>query len=195
MNRNRKMAMTAAAAGMAAVLGVSPVMAAENGISKEETVYVNADANGNVQEVIVSDWLKNSGTETAVSDVSELENIKNVKGDETFTQDGTEITWNTEDKDIYYQGTSTKDLPVSVNIRYYLDGEEITAQELAGKSGHAKLIHHNILAFYGFQRIRQVTKHIIIHPCCSKSHGRWDKKQNTDKNDQFPVFCYPSSYF
>ena len=75
---------------MAAVLGTTPVIAAaqeaDNGISKEETVYVNATAEGEIKDITVSDWLKNSGSaEGDVSDVSDLEGIKNVKGDETFT--------------------------------------------------------------------------------------------------------------
>ena len=102
---------------MAAVLGTTPVIAAaqeaDNGVSKEETVYVNATAEGEVKDITVSDWLKNSGSaEGDVSDVSDLEGIKNVKGDETFTQDGDKVTWNTDSSDIYYQGTSNKELPV-----------------------------------------------------------------------------------
>ena len=80
MNRNKKITKITVAAGMAAVLGVNPVsaaeQAAENQISKEETVYVNADSDGSVQEIIVSDWLKNSGGEGEVEDFSDLENIK-----------------------------------------------------------------------------------------------------------------------
>lgn len=58
----------------------------ENAVSKEETVYVNATAEGEVKDITVSDWLKNSGSADGdVSDVSDLEGIKNVKGDETFT--------------------------------------------------------------------------------------------------------------
>ena len=60
----------------------------------------------------VSDWLKNSASAGDLSDVSDLKDIKNVKGDETFSQNGDKLTWNTDDKDIYYQGTTTKDLPV-----------------------------------------------------------------------------------
>ena len=111
MNRNKKILNVTMAAGMAAVLGTTPVIAAaqeaDNGISKEETVYVNATAEGEIKDITVSDWLKNSGSaEGDISDVSDLEGIKNVKGDETFTQDGDKVTWNTDSSDIYYQGTS-----------------------------------------------------------------------------------------
>ena len=110
MNRNKKILNVTMAAGMAAVLGTTPVIAAaqeaDNGVSKEETVYVNATAEGEIKDITVSDWLKNSGSaEGDVSDVSDLEGIKNVKGDETFTQDGDKVTWNTDSSDIYYQET------------------------------------------------------------------------------------------
>ena len=54
--------------------------------SKEETVYVISGADGAVQKLIVSDWLKNTGKETTLSDLSELTDITNVKGEESFTQ-------------------------------------------------------------------------------------------------------------
>ena len=63
MNRNRKKAVAASVAvGMTMVMGVSPVLAANTDISKEETVYVNAAADGTPQEITVSDWLKNSAS-------------------------------------------------------------------------------------------------------------------------------------
>ena len=59
MNRNRKKAVAASVAvGMTMVLGVSPVLAANTDISKEETVYVNAAADRTPQEITVSDRLK-----------------------------------------------------------------------------------------------------------------------------------------
>ena len=121
MNRNKKILNATMAAGMVAVLGTTPILAAtqdtENAVSKEETVYVNATAEGEVKDITVSDWLKNSGSADGdVSDVSDLEGIKNVKGDETFTQDGENVTWNTDSSDIYYQGTSNKELPVDMKI-------------------------------------------------------------------------------
>ena len=77
MNRNKKILNVTMAAGMAAVLGTTPVIAAaqeaDNGVSKEETVYVNATAEGEIKDITVSDWLKNSGSaEGDISDVSDL---------------------------------------------------------------------------------------------------------------------------
>ena len=145
MNRNRKKAAAATlAAGMAVVLGAGTVMAAastgDNGLQKEETVYVNTTAGGEVTDVTVSDWLKNSGSVSGnLTDESILKEIKNVKGDETFTENGDQLTWNTAGEDIYYQGTTDKELPVSVKLTYFLDGKEVKPDELKGKSGHLKI--------------------------------------------------------
>ena len=151
MNRNHmlKRKMTAGlAVGMAVAVGSVPMVMAANtantkdsssSVSKEETVYVNADASGNPQEITVSNWLKNAGSESSVEDQSDLTNIKNVKGDETFSDNGGSLTWNTDGSDIYYQGQSNKDLPVSVKFTYLLDGQEMQPQDLVGKSGHLQI--------------------------------------------------------
>lgn len=102
---------------------------------KEETVYVVANADGSANNVIVSEWLKNKDGSDTLKDASDLKDITNVKGDETFTQNGEEITWDAKGNDIYYQGTTDKELPVTEKITYYLDGEEMTPEEIAGKSG------------------------------------------------------------
>ncbi len=107
--------------------------------AKEETVYLITDANGNVNQTIVSNWLKNGSANAEIKDVSELSEIENVKGDETFTQNGNEIIWQANGQDIYYRGTTTKEAPISEKVTYYLDGKEISPQELAGKSGKVKI--------------------------------------------------------
>ena len=103
---------------------------------KEETVYLISDASGNVQETIVSEWLKNTNGSDELVDVSSLSDIVNVKGDEGFTQDGSKLTWESGGSDIYYQGTSDAEAPVAVKVSYKLDGKDITPDELEGKSGH-----------------------------------------------------------
>ncbi len=113
---------------------VSPTHSSEAG--KEETVYVLADATGTINQVIVSDWLKNSDGGHSLMDCSDLKDIRNVKGYETYeTDENGNIVWNAQGSDIYYQGTTDKEVPIKVQISYKLDGREITPEELAGKSG------------------------------------------------------------
>ena len=117
-----------------------PVAASESTADKEETVYVKTDANGEEKTVIVSDWLKNFSGEAKIKDATDLTDVENVKGNETYKRGKKDsITWNANGKDIYYQGETTKELPVGVNITYYLDGKEIQPSELAGKSGKVKI--------------------------------------------------------
>lgn len=108
----------------------------ESPVDKEETVYVLAGADGDPNQVIVSDWLKNPDSSDTIEDYTELTDVKNVKGDQDYTADGNgQYVWNADGSDIYYQGTTEKELPIGVHISYLLDGKEISGEELAGKSG------------------------------------------------------------
>ncbi|MGN0350425.1 MAG: hypothetical protein ACI4ES_02150 [Roseburia sp.] len=111
------------------------VSVSEKEIGKEETVYVISDSKGVAQQTIVSDHLINNDDKDVLEDASTLKDITNVKGDETFTQNGNKLTWQADGNDIYYQGTSTEETPVTQKITYYLDGKEIEPEDLAGKSG------------------------------------------------------------
>lgn len=111
----------------------------EKDVYKDETVYVFADANGNTDSILVNEKLKNTDGAATLSDKTDLQDIVNVKGDETYTQDGDTITWEAGGKDICYQGTTDKALPVDVKVTYYLDGREITPEQLVGQSGNVKI--------------------------------------------------------
>lgn len=115
---------------------IESIIDSEFEAGKEETVYVLASADGTINKVIVSDWLKNPNHLDLLEDVSELDNIENVKGYETYTINPDNMkVWEADGNDIYYQGTTDKKLPVDVAISYKLDGKSVSAAELAGKSG------------------------------------------------------------
>lgn len=103
---------------------------------KDETVYVLASADGTVDKIIVSDWVQNTCGVDLIDDVTRLTGIENVKGDETYTLGGdNSCVWDARGNDIYYQGEIDKELPVSIAVSYTLDGQSITPDELAGRSG------------------------------------------------------------
>lgn len=112
---------------------------AAGSVTKTETVYVNLKANGDVSKVSVSDWLHTDKSEVYVDDMSDLENITNVKSKVTPVTDGEKLRWNMPDTDLYYSGTTDRELPISVQLKYYLDGKEIKPEDLAGKSGEVKI--------------------------------------------------------
>ena len=112
----------------------------EKKIEKDETVYVIAGADGSVQKIIVSDWLKNAISAAQITDSSELENIETVGGDQSYTMssDGSRV-WDAAGNDIYYRGDIKKELPVDLSLTYMLDGKTVSADEIAGKSGHVTI--------------------------------------------------------
>lgn len=112
---------------------------AAGSVTKTETVYVNLKANGDVSKVSVSDWLHTDKNEVYVDDMSDLENITNVKSKVTPVTDGEKLRWNMPDTDLYYSGTTDRELPIYVQLKYYLDGQEIKPEDLAGKSGEVKI--------------------------------------------------------
>lgn len=143
MNRNRKLnriSKTVISGLLVTSLVVSNgAYANAQKISKDESVYVNADESGTTTKITVSNWLKNAGINGTINDESDLKDIQNVKGDETFTQNGDDVQWSAGSNDIYYQGTTDKELPVGVEIKYELDGKEIAAKDLLGQSGKLKI--------------------------------------------------------
>lgn len=113
----------------------APVLA----YTKDETVYTKADSKGSSYQTIVSEHLKNTDNLELLNDISELLNIINVNGEEDPVENGTSIQWKASGNDIYYQGNTEKELPIDCIIKYELDGEEISANDLAGKSGRVKI--------------------------------------------------------
>lgn len=112
----------------------------EQSVSKEETVYVLAGADGAAQRVIVSDWLCNTSESDVILDESGLSGIENVKSDAGYTEEGEGVLrWDARGEDIYYQGESEKTLPLEMTVSYTLDGRSVSAAELAGKSGRVSI--------------------------------------------------------
>ncbi|WP_315117624.1 hypothetical protein [uncultured Clostridium sp.] len=115
------------------------VVSAKEMIIKDESVYVNLSEKGDVENQVVTDWLRGNGQSIEVKDKSGLDGIKNIKGEEDFDKNGENLTWKMEGKDIFYQGTTNKELPLEIKIKYYLDDKEVNPKEIAGKSGKLKI--------------------------------------------------------
>lgn len=111
----------------------------ENPTEKKETVYTLLDGDGTVSKTIVSSWLHDEDGLRNIQEILDLSNVENVESNVEPKVNGNLYTWNTEDTDIYYQGDCHKKLPVNFEIKYYLDGKEITADKLQGKTGHLSI--------------------------------------------------------
>lgn len=108
-------------------------------VKKEETVYAILNNNGSVEKTIVSTWINSDEKLGKFTDSSNLKNIKNVKGDEKPVINNDSVEWNVNKEDLYYQGESSKKLPIDVDIQYELNGKKVSAKEIDGKSGKFKI--------------------------------------------------------
>lgn len=107
--------------------------------TKDETVYSKVKSNGENYQTTVTEHIKNTDDINTLNDISELLNITNTNGDEKFSKENNSITWNAYGNDIYYKGNTEKEIPIETSINYELDGKEIEAKDLAGKSGKIKI--------------------------------------------------------
>ena len=134
----------------------------ENPTEKTETVYSVLNSDGSISDTIVSSWLHDEDGINNIKETLNLTDVKNIKSNEKPSKDGNTYTWNANGNDVYYEGTATKQLPVSVKIRYELDGQEMSAKDMEGKSGHLKLM---ISFTNNYSEVKNINgKSIVIHP-------------------------------
>ena len=134
----------------------------ENPTEKTETVYSVLNSDGSISDTIVSSWLHDEDGINNIKETLNLKDVKNIKSNEKPSKDGNTYTWNAKGNDVYYEGTATKQLPVSVKIRYELDGQEMSAKDIEGKSGHLKL---TISFTNNYSEVKNINgKSIVIHP-------------------------------
>ena len=134
----------------------------ENPTEKTETVYSVLNSDGSISDTIVSSWLHDEDGINNIKETLNLKDVKNIKSNEKPSKDGNTYTWNAKGNDVYYEGTATKQLPVSVKIRYELDGQEMSANDIQGKSGHLKL---TISFTNNYSQVKNINgKSIVIHP-------------------------------
>lgn len=129
---------------------------------KTETVYAVLNGDGSLSDIVVSGWLHNDSGIKNLKEKLNLTDVKNVKTDEVPEDNNGEYTWNSDSNDIYYQGNSTEQLPVTMQITYELDDQKLSQEELKGKSGHLKINIH--LTNVNSETKTINGKNVIIHP-------------------------------
>ena len=114
----------------------TPASASATPSPKEEVVYGILNLDGSVNKLHVVN-IFNGGT---ITDYGNYSDISNMTTAEKLSLKDDQITINTQADKFYYQGTLEKaELPWDIAIKYFLEGKEIAAKELAGKSGKLKI--------------------------------------------------------
>lgn len=137
MRNNKKNMKKVVATGLVLTLALTPISTLA--LSREETVYAKLNTDGSVKNIIVNEHLINSDKLDTIEDYTELENILNINSDHTYTRQDNLLTWDSKGSDIFYQGTTNQQAPVSEEITYKLNGEKVELKDLIGKSGKVEI--------------------------------------------------------
>ncbi len=108
-------------------------------LTKDETVYSKLETNGDTKYTIVTEHLINDKEENNLIDSTDLKDIINTNGSEKYTIDGDNIVWSSNKKDIYYKGSTEKELPVTLKATYKFDGKESDVKDMLGKKGNVEI--------------------------------------------------------
>ena len=123
------------------VVGIMPISAfaaAENTL-KEEVVYINLNADGSVKEINVVN-IFDLDADGKIIDYGKYENLRNMTTTDKISYANEIITVDAKAGKLYYEGKlSSKVMPWNISIKYYMDGKEYKASEIAGKSGDLKI--------------------------------------------------------
>ncbi len=112
------------------------IFADEASSSKEEVIYVMTDASGKVLDTEVVNIFAGGN----ITDYGDYSAVKILNTTDTITQSKDKITFSSSRDKVYYQGTlKDKNIPWNISIRYFLNGKEYSAEDIAGKSGSLEI--------------------------------------------------------
>lgn len=99
---------------------------------KEEVIYIMTDISGNVTDIEAVNIFAGGN----ITDYGDYSSVRVLNTTDPISQDGNKINISSDADKVYYQGTMKSTvIPWEISIRYFLDGKEYSAKEIAGKSG------------------------------------------------------------
>lgn len=114
----------------------SQVLAESTPSPKEEVVYGILNLDGSVNNLYVVNIFDGG----KIIDYGNYSDLRNLTTSEKIDKNGDKIKINTSSDKLYYQGAlETKALPWDIVIKYFLDNNEISGNDLGGKSGMLKI--------------------------------------------------------
>ncbi|WP_338322969.1 YhgE/Pip domain-containing protein [Oceanobacillus halophilus] len=107
--------------------------------SKDEVVYATLGATGDSKEIFVVNTFDVAKAGTIV-DYGHYESLKNLTDLSKIEQNHDTVEFQAAEGKFYYQGNmNNESLPWNISISYFLDGEKMNPEELAGKDGHVEI--------------------------------------------------------
>lgn len=106
--------------------------------NKNETVFSNLNYNGSVENTLVNSHLSKLDKGN-IEDYAFLSKITNLNGREKYEKNGDKIIWNSNGEDIFYQGKTKEELPITIDINYYLNDIKMSPKKMLGRDGEVKI--------------------------------------------------------
>ncbi len=140
---------------------ISVPLAQAADVERNETVYASLDNHGQPLDVRVVTWLRGDPGEETWTDYGRYDSVESSVSDiAPSIGDGT-ITWpvsTMQGEGLFYQGTPSAELPIKLRIDYFLDGQQIEPEQLAGASGEVliklqvqnRLRQERVLSYLGY---------------------------------------------
>lgn len=139
MNQKRMRCLLAVCLSGAMVISQSVSVSAETGTEKEEVVYAMLSGNGALEGA----YVVNSFVDQDITDYGDYTDVRNLTTTDEIQYENGKISIRTDADKLYYQGNLDVDkteLPWNIDVHYFMDGTEYSADEIAGKSGSLKII-------------------------------------------------------
>ncbi len=106
---------------------------------KEEVVYVDLESTGVVREISVVNRF-DLDEKGHIIDYGDYTALRNMTSDDQIVFDDETVQIDTEAQTLYYEGIMSDDtIPWDFSFRYYLDGKEVSAEQLPGQSGALRI--------------------------------------------------------
>ena len=107
---------------------------------KDEVVYANLNATGEVDEVYVVNIFEVT-KQGIIIDEGNYSEVKNLTDLSNIDLENNKVTINASKGKFYYQGNiqDKPKLPWDIQVSYYLDGNKVKPEELAGKNGRVAI--------------------------------------------------------
>lgn len=116
-----------------------PAFAAASNTPKEEVIYINLNTDGSVKEINVVNSFE-LPTDGQIVDFGRYQSLRNMTTTDPIDYTDETVTIDAKAGKLYYEGKLDGNLiPWNLQIRYYMDGTEYPAEELAGMSGALKI--------------------------------------------------------
>ncbi|MCR8969798.1 hypothetical protein [Facklamia sp. 7083-14-GEN3] len=116
---------------------ISVTLAKEVNTAKEEVVYGILNQDGSVNQAYIVNIFDQAGK---VTDYGDYCNVRNMTSEDKLSLKEGKVEFSKGKEKLYYEGELiNQELPWNISLKYFIDGQEYSAKEIAGLSGDLEI--------------------------------------------------------